>query len=317
MQPSFQIVKPSAKQTISSDELECFLKCFENDDAKDLSSTEEPEEKSPLANRMNDDIFVIDNIFSRNECERLQRCVDNCSALSFWNPCGASDEVKKFRDVDTIEIVSHDLSNLIWQRIQHTLTLPDICIVDDADDSHELGTEGTWIADGINENILFARYPALGNFAPHTDGKVVKTFNRRSFFSVIIYLNSPEGGSTNFYSCESLKKLELKETSKSLNKWTLNEIFLENIVPAIAGRAVIFRQNLVHEGEITQSCKYIIRTDVFCSRVSLFCNEIDEEAYKMYLDAESLAEEGKVKESINLFKAAFRLSPSLRQILKQ
>ena len=46
-----------------------------------------------------------------------------------------------------------------------------------------------WAPDGLNEHFLFSRYIGGGHFAPHTDGATIETLNRRSFFSVIIYLN--------------------------------------------------------------------------------------------------------------------------------
>lgn len=71
---------------------------------------------------------------------------------------------------------------------------------------------GTWRAQGIYEHLLFARYDEQGHFSPHTgqqrlllstlwlteaDGYTILDFNRRSYYTVIVYLNDcADGGTT-------------------------------------------------------------------------------------------------------------------------
>ena len=40
-----------------------------------------------------------------------------------------------------------------------------------------------------NDHLLFNKYVGKGHFSPHTDGATVESFNRRSFYSVLVYLN--------------------------------------------------------------------------------------------------------------------------------
>ena len=69
---------------------------------------------------------------------------------------------------------------------------------------HEPELEGgEWVATGLNEHLLVNRYGAGGHFAPHADGSTVVDFNRRSLFTVLVYLNDvAEGGATQLLSEE-------------------------------------------------------------------------------------------------------------------
>lgn len=57
-----------------------------------------------------------------------------------------------------------------------------------------LGFEGTWTAVGVNGHLLFARYDHGGHFSPHTDGYTIVNFNKRSLYTLIIYLNDCDVG---------------------------------------------------------------------------------------------------------------------------
>jgi leukotriene-A4 hydrolase len=60
--------------------------------------------------------------------------------------------------------------------------------------------EGRWEAFGVNEHLLFAAYRAQGHFSPHTDGSTIVDFNTRSFYTVLVYLNTcADGGGTLMY----------------------------------------------------------------------------------------------------------------------
>ena len=64
--------------------------------------------------------------------------------------------------------------------------------------------------------------------------------------------------------------------------------------------------------------KYILRSDIlFERRPALLTSSIDQKAYSIYREAELLAEDGKVDESIGLFRKAFRMSPELSIIMGQ
>lgn len=88
----------------------------------------------------------------------------------------------------------------------------------------------------------------------------------------------------------------------------------------VAGRLLIFHQSLVHEGVPPKSphLKYIIRSDVMLTRTPAICDsEADREAYRIFKQAEDLAEQGRVDEAVPLFKRALKLSPEMARIMGQ
>ena len=64
--------------------------------------------------------------------------------------------------------------------------------------------------------------------------------------------------------------------------------------------------------------KFIIRSDVMYVRTpALLTSPKDEAAYALYREGESMAEDGRVAESIAAFRRAFRMSPALQEALGQ
>jgi hypothetical protein len=157
---------------------------------------------------------------------------------------------------------------------------------------------------------LFAKYPVGGHFAPHTDGRAVASFNRRSFFSIILYLNSvpmPEGAGTRFYDTSVLKQLRLDSDAK----WTSDQSLVTGSVEAKEGRCLIFEQSLVHEGVPSSPphYKYIIRSDVMFARVPPVCaTESDLRAYSLYREGQLLAEKGQLEEGLVGMKKGVKLA---------
>lgn len=186
----------------------------------------------------------------------------------------------------------------------------------DSSDRYDKITQGQWSFSDVNHNLLFGKYSnENSHFAPHTDGCVIVDYNTRSFYSIIIFLNSIPiefGGSTRFYEREALDHMILVN-----NKWTSMDSYITHEIEAKAGRCLIFHQSLVHEGVQVKYPynKIIIRSDVIHSRIHpIACPHLDE-AYSMYRNAEVLSENGKVDESILLFRRAFKLCPYLNSVL--
>jgi len=134
---------------------------------------------------------------------------------------------------------------------------------------------------------------------------------------VILFLNDiplDKGGGTRFFAREAVNFLE----SKGGSKWTADSSFVLDTVNPMAGRVLIFDQSLVHEGIPPASpyFKYIIRSDVMYQRTPSICNTpIDIEAYKIFKQAEELAEAGHVEESLPLFRKAVKMSSTLAAIM--
>ena len=315
LRPSLKIVKPGRKCAISEN-LEDFLGCIE----QNLSNN------SRIIQRVGDGIFYIDNVLSPGECEDLCKVVDSHASLGFWSPLGRGNEQSRmFRDADTIEIKSHTIANEIWTRLSIAIEeeLRIIVANNEFDPNWERELVGTWHASSLNHDLLFAKYPPFGAFAPHTDGRAIHDFNIRSFYSVIIFLNTISrgcGGGTRFYRGDAVSQLKTSINLEGKQFWTSDPSLMNAEVDALAGRMLIFHQALVHEGvpPLAPHCKYIIRSDVMCSRSPALCNSTsDREAYALFQKAEDLAEEGKVEEAIPLFKRAFKLSPEMARIMGQ
>ena len=145
--------------------------------------------------------YYIDDVLNAEECSCLCRFVDQSNSLSFWSEKGRDDaEALAFRNADTIEFDSEYIAEIIWSRIKDKVLLVpgmfEILIPEEEfDESGERQTAdarwqvdicGTWRPIGLNNDMLLAKYPSFGSFAPHTDGSTVHNFNKRSFYSVVV-----------------------------------------------------------------------------------------------------------------------------------
>lgn len=258
-------------------------------------------------------VVWLDGVLSAEECAAMTAAVES-STLTFWSP-DVSAEARAFRNADTVEMNNPSLAEALWSRVCSPLSsaIPPISFTQEED--REL--EGTWVPAALNHDLLIAKYPPGGSFAPHTDGRTTHDFNRRSFLSVIIFLNDiAEGGGTRFYKDEALNRLALD----SVGRWTGEPSDATLLVSPVRGRILVFDQDLIHEGvpPVAPDNKYIIRSDVMFQRTPPVCTgEKDIEAYKMFRRAEDLAEAGDVQQSLALFAASWKLSPAMSKMMGQ
>lgn len=319
--PALSTITPRGKETVSKEVRSAFEKCIEQDASSgwDLELRE-----------VTQGVYYIDNVLTEAECASLRLLIDDSSFLSFWCADKKDDpSTRSFRNAETIEMNSDKFAELLWSRVQGLLSksLPDVLIEDDPDnEDYERDLVGKWVACGTNPFALFARYPSFGSFAPHTDGRAIIDFNRRSHYSIVIYLNSVPlemGAGTRFYDKEAVNQLKLLPDIRSGNtvsQWTADKHLVKAEVEAVAGRMAFFHQSWVHEGvpPVAPYLKYIIRSDIIFQRNPAVCDTpTDKEAYELFRKAEELAEMGNSSESIKLFKQAFRLSRSLARIMGQ
>eukprot|EP00927_Polykrikos_kofoidii_P036959 TRINITY_DN31143_c0_g1_i1.p1 TRINITY_DN31143_c0_g1~~TRINITY_DN31143_c0_g1_i1.p1 ORF type:complete len:399 (+),score=68.03 TRINITY_DN31143_c0_g1_i1:94-1290(+) len=254
------------------------------------------------------DAFVIDDVLSPEECNAL---VQQCDGLwSFWDD---SEKPRvEFRNANTIEVTHRELAEVIWSRVSE-LVNPVVEMQED-DERFEIDIEGIWRPYAMNPTMLFAKYQNGGHFSPHTDGTTTVDFNRRTFYSCVLFLNkSPQGGETKLYADEQIRRELVKDSEGRL---TGDPALVLHAVPPIPGRMVVFYHRLMHEG-VPASEKYIIRTDVLYHREPELCTEPEDvEAFAMYEKAQLLAENGDVVGARHLFRNCFKLSPALRKIYK-
>ena len=273
------------------------------------------------------DAFYLDGVLSNEECACIRTLIDSPehTHLTFWNAKGRGNEsARSFRDADTIEIHSDQFGDDLWGRVGPFLSNRPRKF-SECDEDYESDLIGLWNPVTTNHDLLFAKYPSGGHFAPHTDGRAVHTFNRRSLYSIILFLNDipvEGGGGTRFYKTEALRGLTQQSSSSSSGggRWTAEASLITGEVPAVAGRMLVFEQSLVHEGVACADpySKYIIRSDVMYHRSPEICNEPkDILAYDLYREGEALAELGNVPESIHKMRKALKMSPTLRDLLNQ
>jgi hypothetical protein len=306
--PALSSIKPRSKPILSDSEVVSFESCIKSDFVGCRELT-----------KVTEGAYYIDNVLTEEECENLRNEIDGSNSLTFWCFEKEEDEsVRAFRNAKTIEIQSYPFCTKIWERIKDLFDSFHVQISSDPDDpDYERDLIGSWLPISLNPCSLFARYPSLGSFAPHTDGRAIIDFNTRSHYSVVLFLNSvpkAEGAGTRFYSSEAVKQLQ----KDSENRWTADTSLLLAEVEAVEGRFLFFHQSLVHEGvpPATPFLKYIIRSDIIFERTPKICDSPqDREAYQLFRKAEEVAENGEVELSLQLFKKAFRMSPRLAQIM--
>jgi len=127
-----------------------------------------------------------------------------------------------------------------------------------------------WEAVGLNERFRILRYKEGNAFPWHRDGNYMRHSKERSFYTIMIYLNSGDGidyrgGSTLFQFDFDITKhgrgrgreRDCESESESENKAATVEY-----VPQ-AGGVVVFDHRILHEGaRVEEGTKYAIRTDV-------------------------------------------------------
>ena len=260
--------------------------------------------------------FVLEGLLTEEECQTLINETENIG-YSKWT----EDQSRlMFRDCDTIEIFDFQLAEGLWNRIKKMMTPDELdCVISAETDTirHQRDLEGRWIGDGTVNCILFSRYSEGGHFAVHTDGFNIENFDRRSLFSIVIYLNEVpvgDGGETVFFSSDAKEKLKRDSVGRIIG----DPAFIIAKERPIAGSATFFFHNVLHQSEPirigSQSKKYIIRSDIMYSRTPpLMTEKNDLEAFEMFQKAESLSDENP-EESARLFRLAFKKSVILSRV---
>jgi len=107
-----------------------------------------------------------------------------------------------------------------------------------------------------------------------------------------------------------------RTSSQGRFRWP--EELLVEAVPAVEGSALMFSQNLPHEGEPVEpgAVKYLIRTDVMYERVFKLCDgEADRVAYALFREAELVEADGDSATAAQMYRRSMRMSPPLAKAL--
>jgi len=106
----------------------------------------------------------------------------------------------------------------------------------------------------LNERISFLKYEAGGIFERHRDGVFVYHEDKRSFITILIYLNG--------------------DYTDGRTKVFTDDLSFEFAVVPTPGLAVSMTQRVLHEGGIvTEGLKYVIRIDAIYEREGVYDKE--------------------------------------------
>ena len=275
--------------------------------------------------------IVLKNVLSSEECRELIEGIEKRTdrGYSFWSSDDTSatsrindsksSSTSMFRNSDTVEVRSKEIAENLWKRVRKFI-LDEELVIDEDHPLHESGLEGKWKANGINDHLLFNKYVGKGHFSPHTDGATVESFNRRSFYSVLVYLNTcKEGGETSLFYNQpkesSLSYFDVDEQSRY--RWPKD--WIGDAAKCERGSVLIFRQELVHEGAPVgeNALKIIIRTDVMYERVEKKCNdENGRRAYDLHKRAQNEESEGHWGKAIELLKQCRKVCPEYADLVR-
>jgi Rps23 Pro-64 3,4-dihydroxylase Tpa1-like proline 4-hydroxylase len=184
--------------------------------------------------------FTIENFLSEKECNEILELIK----FKKFQKATIGDN-KKSVETDTRNnsrtfIEDHKFSEKLWNKFKSIEIIP------------KTMTNGVFKLSGLYKHTLFYKYNEGEYFKEHFDGDR-KDLNKKSFFTVLIYLNEDfEGGETTFiHHKRIMKKNKLKE-----------ELVLTPIKPK-KGQLLVFRHNILHEGSILKSGeKIVLRSDI-------------------------------------------------------
>jgi hypothetical protein len=205
-----------------------------------------------------DDVLFIDGLLDKKWCDYVINLTDKHYE-------SISDEFPQtIRDSKRFLTLNHDLAKTLWNKISDHVKK----YFDDAKSPLEqktnrpnipfgFGVKGKWKPERINECFRFIKYdsPSKG-FDPHKDSLYVEGFNKRSIYTMLIYLNDVEdsaGGKTSF-----IDFIEEKNVSSDTTIRTVTS----SIRPR-SGLIAIMCHNREHLGDpLISGKKYIIRSDI-------------------------------------------------------
>ncbi|KAJ3101247.1 hypothetical protein HDU97_001544 [Phlyctochytrium planicorne] len=223
-------------------------------------------------------LIELDNVVSSAESEQMIKLDDPKS----YRSVSGTYEISK-RQGSRLLAIDEQTSSIIWNRIQN----PIYGIVSDKSiPLAPLGFDvsaGDWRLDSLNEALRLNLYDSASNFfAPHVDAQYCPSGDRRSRFSVVLYLTDEfDEGETTFYFPKEPLTAETALNYKGLTideeiaaRGGLADGFDAITIKPKKGKAIIFSHNIIHEAkplsprpDTPNSKRIILRTDIMVKRV--------------------------------------------------
>ena len=227
-------------------------------------------------------VYHIKNVLSASQCKHVIRKAEKLN-LQF---CCYGEK----RNNSRLVLFDEAFANHLWDVISKPLkdVLGDQKIQPFGFDV----ARGEWNLSGVNEAMRLNRYSGKHkeHFGLHRDAPFCPNGDRRSLYTVLIYLNDDfRGGETVFHFPKNhsvdFKGLTIQEEIQSHGNIFTGYDHL-TFSPKV-GHAVVFKQNLIHEGCLLNSndqYKYVIKTDIMVERCEKLgfspCLEEEENFFK-------------------------------------
>eukprot|EP00112_Aurelia_sp_Birch-Aquarium-sp1_P024856 Seg802.5 transcript_id=Seg802.5/GoldUCD/mRNA.D3Y31 product="hypothetical protein" protein_id=Seg802.5/GoldUCD/D3Y31 len=219
-------------------------------------------------------VACVTNLLSSAECKEI---INSGNQYGFNNMMGKY--TRSQRSNSRLLILDRKLATNLWQSLEPEITA---LLSENSLSCQPLGfdvSRGEWALHGLNEAFRVNKYSATSNefFSVHKDAQFCPNADRRSLFTLLIYLNDDfSEGTTNFY---FPKKSERDSILNGVGKDMTVQDEIESFggldkgynkfeIKPSAGKAVIFSQNIIHESiPVTKGTKFILKTDVMVRRL--------------------------------------------------
>lgn len=284
----------------------------------------DPEPPAAIAHELvslptGDKALLLHGLLSPGECERIAAA----SVAVGMQPAALH---KAGRDCDRAELENPEISAELWRRARAAVSgegSPFARLEFSVDDERVFGGDaaGEWTPCGLNSRFRSCRYGPGGHFSPHGDGWVaIPGTETRTFLTFMVYLNdvpAERAGATRFLrfpsdSEDGLEAVTLTPDGRLVG----NSALVVHKVQPKTGMAVVFLQcSVLHDGEPVRSGhKAIFRSDVVFERRP--GTEVPREgprhqALLLHRRAERAEAKGDFAEATRLYRAAYKLDPSL------
>jgi hypothetical protein len=189
---------------------------------------------------LDDDIFVIHDFLSLDECAGL---IATAEAAGFAdapiNTLFGTAVRKDVRDNERVMIDDVPLAAAWFERARPFLPT----------------RLGGWEPCGMNERFRYYRYAPGQRFDWHLDGAFHRVNGESSRLTFMVYLNGGVAGGCTAFNLR--REGVIREADPTVR-----------VLPT-AGKALVFRHDVLHTGEVVLTgTKYVVRSDVMCRRTS-------------------------------------------------
>jgi hypothetical protein len=221
--------------------------------------------------KQQDDFILIElgTLLTPDECDEI---LTNIQPEIFENMCDKYDI--KTRNNSRLIVMDDRLARTLWRRLKFSNKITKL-----VQNPQPLGfnVQGKWQMSGVNAAMRLNRYNQGEYFSPHKDAQYAPSGDKRSLFSLLIYLtDNYEGGETKFYFPKvspksNIKGLTIKEEIEAYGG--LSHGYDCVTIKPKKGYAVLFTHNLLHEAvppeaidQLQMTQRLVLRTDVLVER---------------------------------------------------